>query len=226
MAKILVVEDNAELADDIREWLSMEKHNVDCCTDGAEALAYLETYEYDAVVLDWALPKMSGIDVCRQFRSQGGVTPILMLTGRRSIEDKESGFDAGADDYLTKPFELRELSARLRALLRRAPSLPAEVLKAGDVVLDKHARRVTKGGKQVKLMPKDFAILELFMTYPQKVFSAEALLERIWPSDSEASSEVVRKHINRLRGLIDSAGSPSLIRTVHGVGYGLQPPDS
>ncbi len=222
MPKILVVEDNTELADNIHEWLSMEQHNVDVCGDGVQALAFLEAYEYDVIVLDWALPQLSGIDVCKQFRSSGGVTPILMLTGRRTVDDKEAGLDAGADDYLTKPFELRELSARIRSLMRRAQAAPVEVLRFVYIVLDKQAKRVTKDGQELKLMPKDFAILELLMTYPQKVFSPEALLDRIWPSDSEASADVVRKHINRLRNLIDTPGEPSLIRTVHGVGYGLE----
>jgi DNA-binding response OmpR family regulator len=222
MAKILVVEDNAELADNVQEWLTMEQHNVDVCGDGVQALAFLDTYEYDVIVLDWALPGMSGIEICKQFRSRGGVTPILMLTGRRTVDDKETGLDAGADDYLTKPFELRELSARIRSLMRRAPAAPTEVLKFVYIVLDKQAKRVTKDGQELKLMPKDFAILELLMTYPQKVFSPEALLDRIWPSDSEASADVVRKHINRLRNLIDTPGKQSLIRTVHGVGYGLE----
>lgn len=221
MAKILIVEDNSELADNISEWLSGEKHNVDCCGDGTRAVAFLDTYEYDVIVLDWSLPGMSGLEICKQFRSRGGVTPILMLTGRRTVDDKESGLDAGADDYLTKPFEMRELSARIRALLRRAPSPPADLLTAADIILDKQGRRVTKSGKELKLMPKDFAILELLMTYPNKVFSAEALIERIWSSDSDASPEVVRKHVNRIRSQVDGEGESSLIRTVHGVGYSL-----
>ncbi len=221
MAKILVIEDNLELQDNIREWLLLDQHIVDCCSDGGEAIAYLDSYDYDAIVLDWTLPKMSGIEICKQFRGRGGVTPILMLTGRRTIDDKESGLDAGADDYLTKPFEMRELSARIRALLRRGSGPPSQQLKARDIVLDKQAKRVTKAGKELKLMPKDFAILEVLMTYPDRVFSAEALVERIWSSDSEVTSEVVRKHVNRIRAQVDSADSPSLIRTVHGAGYAL-----
>ncbi|HEY9788224.1 MAG TPA: response regulator transcription factor [Candidatus Obscuribacterales bacterium] len=221
MAKILIVEDNEELCDNICAMLAMEQHNVDSCADGVAGLAYLKTYEYDAIILDWTLPKISGIEILKQFRAQGGVTPVLMLTGRRDLDDKESGLDAGADDYLTKPFEMRELTARIRALLRRARGAPADVLKCADVALDKQARRVTKNGQEVKLMPKDFAILELLMTYPNKVFSPEALIERIWASDTDASPDVVRKHINRIRAQIDSDGSSSLIRTVHGVGYAL-----
>ncbi len=223
MAKILVVEDNLELSDNIQEYLSAQSHNVDCCGDGVAALGYLKSYEYDVIVLDWTLPKMSGIELLKQYRAQGGVTPIVMLTGRRDLDDKECGFDAGADDYLTKPFELRELAMRIKSLIRRAPNAnaPSDVLKIADVVLNKQTRQVTKAGVEVKLMPKDFAILELLLTYPNKVFSAEALIDRIWSSSTEASPDVVRKHINRIRGQIDSKDGASLIRTVHGVGYSL-----
>ncbi len=221
MAKILIVDDNVELADNVREWLLMEQHTVDMCNDGVEGMAYLRTYEYDIVLLDWSMPRMEGIEVVKQLRSLGKATPVLMLTGRRTLDDKESGLDAGADYYLTKPFEMRELSARIRALLRRSPVAPSDSLTAGDVVLDKQTKRVSKGSKELKLMPKDFAILELLMSYPNKVFSAEQLIERIWSSDSDASPDVVRKHINKIRSQVDSEGKTSLIRTVHGVGYSL-----
>ncbi|MBX9687797.1 MAG: response regulator transcription factor [Candidatus Obscuribacterales bacterium] len=225
MSKILVVDDNAELADNICQWLQMEKHSVDHCSDGQAALEYLNTYEYDMIILDWAMPKIPGIEVLKQYRSTGGKTPVLMLTGRRTLDDKEMGLDAGADDYLTKPFEMRELSARVRALTRRAQAQASSSLSMGDLVLDRESRRVTKAGKELRLMPKDFAILDLLMSYPNKVFSAEALIERLWSSDSDASSEVVRKHINRIRTQIDTEGRSSFIRTVHGVGYSFEKPE-
>ncbi|KHD90108.1 hypothetical protein AH06_01750 [candidate division TM6 bacterium Zodletone_IIa] len=221
MAKILLVDDNTDLADNVRQWLIMEKHQVDYCSDGQAGLDYLRTYEYDLVIMDWAMPKMTGIEVLRQFRSLGKSTPVLMLTGRRTIDDKEEGLDSGADDYLTKPFEMRELSARARALLRRGETKTVNTLKVGNIVLDKDARRATRDGAELKLMPKDFAILELLMSHPNRVFSAETLIERIWESETDASPEVVRKHINKIRAQIDTDGKPSLIRTVHGVGYAL-----
>lgn len=224
MAKILIVDDNVDIADNVKTWLEMEQHSVDVCNDGLSGLEYLRTYQYDMIILDWAMPKMTGIEVLKQFRSLKGVTPVLMLTGRRSIDDKEEGLDSGADDYLTKPFEMREVSARVRALLRRPQGQPGNAITVGDIVLDKEIRKVTKVGTELKLMPKDFAILELLMTYPNKVFSAETLIERLWSSDTDASPEVVRKHINRIRTQVDSEGKPSLIRTVHGVGYALEPP--
>jgi len=225
MARILVIEDNADLASDIKRWLEIEQHKVDAVGDGVRALDYLKEFEYDALVMDWTMPRLSGIEVLKQFRSTGGVAPVLMLTGRRDISDKEVGFEAGADDYLTKPFEMRELSLRLAALLRRPALPPRDLLTSGDVVLERKTRRITKSGTEVKLMTKDFAILELLMTYPEKIFSAESLIERVW-ADGESSPDVVRKHINRIRTLIDTEGAPSLIRTVHGVGYALQPPSS
>lgn len=224
MPRILVVEDNEELVDNVSTWLENEQHKVDTVMDGVEALRHLSTYEYDVIILDWTLPKVSGIEVLKQFRGNKGATPVLMLTGRRDLDDKELGLDAGADDYLTKPFELRELSARLRALLRRAPMPPSEQLTSGDLMLDKQSKRVTKAGSEIKLMPKDFAVLELLMTYPDKVFSAESLIERIW-SEGEASAEVVRKHINRIRTQIDSPDQQSYIRTVHGIGYSFNTPN-
>ncbi len=219
--KILIVEDNSELSENIVDWLSSEQHIADACADGVAALAYIKTYEYDVIVLDWALPKMSGLEILKQIRSEGVVTPVLMLTGRRDIDDKEQCLDAGADDYLTKPFEMRELSARLRALARRAVGAPTDTLRSGDLVLEKQSKRLKKSGVELKLMRKDFAILELFMSYPDKIFSAEMLIERIWDSDSSATSDVVRKHINRIRSVIDNEGESSLIRTVHGVGYSM-----
>lgn len=225
MAKILLVDDNTELADNIRQWFIMEKHQVDYCSDGQSGLDYLRTYEYDLVIMDWAMPKISGIEVVRQFRSLGKTTPVLMLTGRRTIDDKEEGLDSGADDYLTKPFEMRELSARARALLRRGETKTVNKLTVRNIVLDKDARRVTKDGAELKLMPKDFAILELLMSHPNRVFSAETLIERIWESETDASPDVVRKHINKIRTQVDSADQTSLIRTVHGMGYALDNPD-
>lgn len=221
MAKILLVEDNVDLLDNICESLTAQQHNVDCCPDGLQALTYLSTYEYDVIVLDWTLPKISRIEILKQFREKGGATPVIMLTGRRDLDDIECGFDAGADDYLTKPFELRELNMRVGSLLRRGAKAPIDKMQIADVVLDKQAKRVTKGDTDVKLMPKDFAIFELLMSYPNKVFSAEAIIDRVWSTGDDASPEVVRKHINRIRSKIVSDSSASLIRTVHGMGYSL-----
>lgn len=221
MAKVLVVEDDADLAALIKNILGVERHTVEVAPNGRDAVALLSMYTYDLVMLDWNLPAMSGKEVCQHYRSKGGSTPILMLTSRSTVEDKEEGLDAGADDYLTKPFHAKELAARVRALLRRPQSVSAKTLQAGELELDPKTVRVSKSGKEIHLLPKEFSLLELFMRYPNQVFSAEALLDRVWASDSAASLDTVRTYIKTLRKKIDTEGSASMIRTVHGVGYSL-----
>ena len=162
MSKILVVEDEIELAEQVRRALSREQHMVEVVHDGQSALDHLRVSQYDLLVLDWMMPKMSGIEVCKWQRNRGDKTPILMLTARVEIDDKEKGLDAGADDYLTKPFHLRELLARVRALLRRGVS-PTNELTAGELMLDPTARRVYRKGVEVKLEPKEFNLLEFLM---------------------------------------------------------------
>ncbi len=219
MAKILIVEDEQDFSEPIRAFLTRDHHVVEVVENGLEALDRLRFYKYDVIIMDWMLPGMLGVDVCREFRSSGGTTPILMLTAKTATGEKISGLDAGADDYLTKPFDVGEVSARVRALLRRPAALTGNVLKLGQIVLERDTHRVTKTGEEIQLLPKEFALLEFFMRHPNQVFSAEALLDRVWASDSEASPETIRTYIKRLRQKIDSKDGPSLIQTVHGVGY-------
>lgn len=226
MSKILLVEDDQGLAKLVRNWLSLEHHTVEYVEDGEEALHRLKINEYDLIILDWSLPKMTGLDVLQEFRGFGGNTPVIMLTGKDSISDKELGFDTGADDYLTKPFHGKELTARIKALLRRPATLVSDVLKVGDIVLERADFRVTRNGQEVRLLPKEFALLEFFMRYPNKVFSAEALLERVWVSESEATVDAVTSCIKRLRKKLEVDGAKSPISTVHGVGYKLVLPSS
>jgi len=221
LAKILLVEDDPELAKLVKNWLSLEHHNVESVDDGEEALTRLKISTYDLVVLDWNLPKLSGVEVLRQFRAIGANTPVLMLTGKSAISEKEEGFDAGADDYLTKPFHGKELTARVRALMRRPPNLTGDVLRVGALVLERDNFNVTNNGKSVKLLPKEFALLEFLMRYPNKVFSAEALLERVWISESDATVDAVTTTIKRLRKKLEADEGSSPICTVHGVGYKL-----
>lgn len=220
MAKVLLVEDDADLANTVRTTLLFEHHQVELIESGSDADIQLKTFDYDLIILDWGLPGKTGIEICRDFRSAGKKTPILLLTGKDSIADKEIGLDAGADDYLTKPFDMRELSARVRALLRRAAQVTENVLVAGDIALDTIKYRVSKLNNPVDLQPKEFQLLEFFMRHPNQVFSAEALLARVWPSDSEATTEALRTTLKRLRRKVDPDGT--LIRTVHGVGYVLE----
>jgi DNA-binding response OmpR family regulator len=219
MPKILLVEDEKELADVIRDWLSEDFHLVETATDGHEALRRLSDSTYDLIILDLMLPVISGMDVCRQYRSNGGSTPILMLTAKHSLNAKEAGLDAGADDYLTKPFELRELSARARALLRRYKSSPISVLAAGDLSLDRNSCRVTKNGEEVHFLPKEYALLELLMRNQGTVLSVDVLLDNVWGKQSEVVPDTVRSYIKTLRKKVDTEGKPSIIRTVHGIGY-------
>jgi DNA-binding response OmpR family regulator len=223
MAKILLVEDERELADVVLDCLKAQNFLVDHVENGREALDRLKFFQYDLVVLDWQLPGMAGIDVCSQFRSMGGATPILMLTGKRTVDDKEAGFEAGADDYLTKPFQARELVARLKALLRRPAAVISKNLKARNLELDPTTHKVTKDGQEITLLPKEFALLEFFMRHPNQVFNAEAIVDRVWSTDADTSSAAVRINVTRLRNKIDSVGQPSFISTVHGVGYRFDP---
>ncbi|MBA3859368.1 MAG: DNA-binding response regulator [Cyanobacteria bacterium PR.3.49] len=225
MAKILVVEDDESLSRMVSEWLVGEHHNVECSFDGADALEKLEFYDFDLIILDLNLPSMGGIKILKQFRASGKQTPVLILTGQDKIEDKELGLDSGADDYLTKPFHMKELSARVRAVLRRPTSYVGDKLSSGGLELDpgNHSARVD--GNEVSLLPKEFALLEFLMRHPDQVFSADALLNRVWASASDSSIDALTTCVKRLRKKIDKDGQPSYIKTVHGVGYKLNVAD-
>lgn len=224
MAKVLLVEDDQDLVSRITKWLSLERYSVESVGNGREALELLRESTYDFIILDWHIPELSGIETCRYYRATGGTTPVLMLTGKSDIADKEAGLDAGADDYLTKPFHPRELCARLRALGRRPAQRLGDELKVGNLTLDLTKFQLHRNGVEVDLLPLEFALLEFFMRNPGRVFGADILLERVWPVNSEASPEAVRTCIKTLRRKIDVDGETSLIKTVHGVGYKLEVP--
>ncbi len=222
VAKILVVEDEKTLADTVAAWLAMqEKHAVEVVNDGQEALEYLLALEYDAIVLDWNLPGMSGVELLREFRGAGGRTPVLMLTGKDRIDDKEEGLDSGADDYLTKPFEIKELAARLRALLRRPVAYAGTTMEIGKLKLDTRSRQATVDGRHIHLKPIEFSLLEFFMRHKDQVISTEALIGRVWGSSSEVSIDAVYTCINRLRRNLGRGKGIPQIKTVHGIGYKL-----
>lgn len=222
MAKILVVEDDEDLCTSLKDLLELDHHKVDTALNGGEALHLLKVATYDLLLLDWNLPDMPGVDICKQFRAEGGACPVLMLTGKGNVNDKITGLDAGADDYLTKPFHPEELASRMRALLRRPGAFRGNELKVAGLVLEPSAFRVTRDGEEIKLLPKEFALLEFFMRHPNEVFSTEALIARVWESDSDVSPEVVRTYINRLRNKLGRNGEDNLLKTVHGLGYKLQ----
>ena len=224
MAKILIVEDDEQLSELIVDWLTGEKHTPEAVYEGTEGLQRLKFYKYDVIILDWELPGLSGPEICNQFRQSGGQTPILMLTGKKEVTDKATGLDAGADDYLTKPFHMIELSARLRALLRRASvDVSRTILSAGHISLDPVSRKVTAHGNEIALQPKEYSLLEFLLRHPNQPFSAEAILDRVWSSESDASPDTVRLQIMRLRHKIDAEGKESMVRTIHRVGYMLVP---
>jgi len=221
MTKILVVEDNEDLAQVVRSYLLFEHYEVENVFNGREGLSRVKTYDYDVIVLDLGLPDLSGIDVLKGLRESGSRTPVLILTGQNSVEEKEKGLDAGADDYVTKPFHMKELGARIRALLRRPPPIAGNnSISVAGVTLDTSKFQVTKGGEVIQLVNREFQLLEFFMRHPNQVFSAEALLNRIWPNTSSSASQALRTTMKRLRKKIDPEGT--LIRTVHGVGYMLE----
>jgi two-component system, OmpR family, response regulator len=222
MAKVLLAEDDLELCTVIRDWLHFQRFTVECVHTGTEALEKLKFFEFDLVILDWQMPGMSGLEVCRLYRDKGGTAAVMILTGKQtSVQDKTEGLDSGADDYLCKPFHLHELAARIRALLRRASDPRPATLKAGDIELDADSYRVTRAGTELLLLPREFALLEFLMRHPGTVFSADELLARVWQSDTEASHDALRTCLKRLRKKIDSPGRDSIIRTIHGIGYKL-----
>jgi two-component system phosphate regulon response regulator PhoB len=221
MAKILVVEDDSDILTVIVDWLIGDNHQVDSLSNGRQALQQLGVCEYDLLIIDWGLPEVSGIDICKEMRFRGKTLPILMLTGRRDISEKEKGFDSGVDDYLTKPFNPKELSMRVKALLRRQPIMPADQLRLGDLLLEPERHRVSRAGTEIYLQPQEFALLEFLMRHPGQVFNADALLARAWPTDADVSPDNVRICISKLRSKIDEKGQPSQLKTIHGLGYKL-----
>lgn len=222
MAKILVVEDDQELATLVEKWLRNEHHVVEVTFDGSDGLSRVRNYQYDLLVLDWNLPNVSGMDILKSYRSAGGAASVLFLTGNDKIDDVTAGLDSGADDYLKKPFHARELTARVKALLRRSQSsYTGSVLQVGNISLDAAQYRVTVDDAEVHLLPKEFALLEFLMRNQNRVFPQELLLERVWTNDSDATVNALQSCMKRLRKKIDCEGKPSLIKNIHGVGYKL-----
>ena len=224
MAKVLLVEDDDELSEVLIYTLANRGFTVQAAKDGKLALDLLKVNKYDVIVLDWMMPGLSGVDVCKQLRGAGDRTPILMLTARTSDDDTETGLDAGADDYLTKPFENKVLAARLRALLRRPPVCVDPVIKLGNITWDPVTGTALRSGKELHLRPMVSKLFEFFLRHSGQFFTAEALLNRVWHDDSLASMETIRAHIKLLRKSIDVPGSPSLIITERHRGYKLAAP--
>ena len=220
--KILVVEDDEIISDAIVEYLSDQHYAVEAAYDGKSAWELLEVFTYDLILLDVMLPEMDGISLCRKLRNQGMDIPILMLTARDTLDNKIEGLDAGADDYLVKPFELEELSARIRALLRRGGATTAPVLTWGKLSLDPSTCEVFFDEKELALSPKEYKLLEFFLRNGRRVFSRAQILEHLWSFEQVPEEATVKAHIRGLRQKLESVGAPSnLIETVYGLGYRL-----
>lgn len=222
MAKILIVEDDRILRELVKAYLTASEHVVDAVDCGKMAQIRLSEDEYDLIILDWMLPDIPGPEICRCYRNRGGQAPILFLTAKSDKRDKATGLDAGADDYLVKPFEQIEFQARVRALLRRRNSWQGNILKLNDLELDTERQLVSRGGREIKLRPKEFALLELLVRNAGKSFTAETLFRKLWHSDSESSLETVRMHVMSLRKKLELEGEQPLIYSSRGLGYRLE----
>ncbi len=225
MAKILVADDDRNIAEELQDWLESQNFVVEVCFDGTDALARLQDFGYDLAILDWQMPGVSGVDVCSRYRAHGGRAPILLLTGKKETADKECGLDSGADDYITKPFEMREFGARVRALLRRSAPYFADKDSQGTLTLDRASMSLTLEGKTMRLLPKEYSLLEFLMRHANTFVPSEKILDHVWDCDSDASNQALRTCVNRLRKRIDKDGSPSLIESAKGYGYRLSVPE-
>jgi two-component system phosphate regulon response regulator PhoB len=223
---ILIVDDEDALLEIVRYNLERAGFDVATAHDGEEALTAISERIPDLVVLDWMLPHVSGIEVCRQIRRLGGNTaiPVIMLTARSDESDKVRALNTGADDYLTKPFSPSELTARIQAVLRRTrPALLADAVRAGEIEMDLSSHRVFRGGEAISLRPVEFRLLRILLEHPGRVFSREQLLDAVWDRDAEIEPRTVDVHIRRLRKALNAGGRRELIRTVRAAGYAFEP---
>ncbi len=222
--RILLVEDDRDLAQFIGKGLKEEQYTVDSACDGGEGLELALQNPYDLIILDIMLPKLDGLALCRRLRAERNMVPVVLLTARNTLQDKVSGLDIGADDYLTKPFAFAELLARIRALLRRGgPQQPAR-LKAADLELDPASHRVWRAGQDIALTNKEYALLDFLLRNKNRVLTRTAIIEHVWDISYDPMTNIVDAHIRALRAKIDRQFSPPLIATVRGAGYMLEEP--
>jgi two-component system, OmpR family, response regulator MprA len=223
--KILVVDDERAVRESLRRALELEGYEIELAADGSEALYRLEgDAEPDAMILDVLMPGVDGLEVCRRLRGSGSKLPVLMLTARTEVDDRVAGLDAGADDYVMKPFALEELLARIRALLRRTTDGDGEVVRFADLELDPTTREVKRGDRPIELTRTEFSLLELFMRNPRQVLTRSIIFERVWGYDFGYASNSLDVYIGYLRRKTEADGEPRLIQTVRGVGYALREP--
>lgn len=222
MAKVLLIDDDQNLTDSLISFLQLQGFLAEAADSAETAKQLLLTSSFDVIILDWNLPGMKGDAFCRQFRDDGGQTPIIFLTGRNDISFLERGFDVGADDYLSKPFESRELVARVKGLLKRRANPFSNNLTVGTLILKPDQNIISNGEKEVKLRPKEAALLEFLIRNPNKLFTAQQLMNSVWKSDTESNAHSVRTWIGLLRQKLAEVGHEDLIRTEPGAGYSLQ----
>lgn len=220
--RILIVEDEKKIADFIKRGLKEEGYAVDTAMDGENGLFLAKTNDYDLILLDLMLPRLDGVAVCKSLRQEKILTPIIMLTAKDALRDKVTGLDAGADDYLTKPFAFEELLARIRAILRKKSEKQMTKLQAADLELDLHTHKVTRSGKEIELTSKEYALLEYLMRNAGKVVTRTMISEHVWDIDFDTFTNVIDVYINYLRNKIDSGSKKKLIQTVRGRGYILK----
>ena len=219
--RILIIEDDQAILKLLQRSLAYEGYAVDTATDGRTGLILARDHNPDLVILDWMLPGMDGLEVCHRLRT-GGCLPILMLTAKDTVQDRVQGLDAGADDYLVKPFNLDEVLARIRALLRRTQPERVPVLKFADLSLDTGSRQASRGSRLVSLTAKEYELLELFLRHPKQVLTREVIFDRVWGYDFGGESNVLEVYIRYLRQKLEAENEPRLIHTVRGVGYVLR----
>ena len=217
--RVLVIEDDAALNGILAKRLAEEGHSVDCCFDGRDGLDYAEAADYDCIVLDWMLPKMDGLTLLRRLRGGGNHANVLLLTAKDSIEDRVAGLDAGADDYLVKPFSFDELLARVRALLRRQSEVRSPVLKLDDLVMDTASKTVQRAGKKLLLTSKEYALLEYLLRHQGQTLTRSQISDHVWNFDFDYDSNIVDVYIRYLRNKVDKPFAHKLIHTVRGFGY-------
>ena len=220
--RILLVEDNRPLIGIIEKRLCEEGYRVDSCIDGDEGMGFAGSYDYDLAILDIMLPKISGFEILKAIKSRNPLTPVLLLTAKDSVSDKVAGLDAGADDYLVKPFAFDELLARVRALLRRQTDIESSVLSIADLSLDLLTRKVQRGSKEITLTAKEFALLEYLLRNKQRVLTRGQIADHVWNYSFDSGTNVVDVYIRYLRRKIDDGESLKLIQTIRGVGYALK----
>ncbi|GJL48886.1 response regulator transcription factor [Candidatus Nitrospira salsa] len=217
--RILVVEDEPKVASFIRRALEEESYAVDVCADGQQGLDWAQSIDYDLIVLDLMLPGIPGLELLKQIRKGGVKAPVMILTARSEVDQRVKGLDAGADDYLTKPFAIEELLARARALLRRAGGVPSGILEVSDLVLNPVTREVTRGDQRIELTTKEYALLEYLMRNAGRVLTRPMITEHVWDLDFDTFTNVIDVYISYLRNKIDRGREQSLIQTVRGSGY-------